>query len=201
MTEDGEPRETETVEMRIVEGGVFRRFFRWLRHGKTGEVRAYTVRYPNRFAPHWRDRLKWWFLFLTFNEPEQIHRALVLENLDSTSPGEYGGLVKFTVLEASAVFIFPMTIMAVCVYLTYTYCPSLLFLSIPFSMLIGMLTWLEALHISKDLPTEPVELKFRTKAIWNTTLRLWVCPRCLFPLSSNGGVCKVCGAEILPDND
>jgi hypothetical protein len=172
-----------------------------LHRGNVDYKQRHADQFPSRFARDWRDRFRWWCLFLTFNEPEQIHRGLVLENLDSTGADQFGGLVKFTLIEASAVFIFPMIFMGLCISLAYRFAPMLILPSVPLAIVGGMFIWLEGLHIAKDLPTEPIERKFTTRAIWNAALRLWICPRCLFPLNSNGGVCKVCGAEILPKAD
>lgn len=132
-------------------------------------------------------RIKWWLQFLTFTEPEQQHRVMRLENLGST---------EFSLLTAAVWLLGPfMVVMGTLI--SYNINPAFTVTGLLVSIFVGVLAWLEFLHILYDRPTKQKSLPQMT-ARYNASLNIYVCPKCLFPLDGNGGTCKVCGVRVDP---
>jgi len=130
-------------------------------------------------------RIKWWLQFLMFSEPEQRHQVMRLEDL---------GSVQFSLITAVGWLLGPF-IVAMGTMISYNIDPSFTLIGLLLSIVAGVLTWLEFLHILYDRPAKqkpPLPMTAR----YNASLNIYVCPKCLFPLDGNGGTCKVCGGHI-----
>jgi hypothetical protein len=138
-------------------------------------------------VPRLVSRVKWWLQFLAFSEPEQHHRVMSLDDV---------GAAGFSLLTAAAWALGPLIILAGTL-ISYSINPSFIVLGLLISFAVGVLAWLEFLHILCDRPPKK-EIPLPMKAHYNASLNIYVCPKCLFPLDGNGGQCKVCGAQVDP---
>ncbi len=132
-------------------------------------------------------RIKWWLLFLVFSEPEQHHRIMGLQEMGSVGSS----------LLTAAIWALGPLIVSVGVLISSAINPSFIVVGTLLSVVIGVLAWLEFLHILYDRPPKKETLA-PMMARYNASLNIYLCPKCLFPLDGNGGTCKVCSARIDP---
>jgi hypothetical protein len=140
--------------------------------------------------PRLASRIRWWLQFLAFSEPEQHHRVMSLVDV---------GAAGFSLLTAAVWALGPLIILAGTL-ISYSINPSFIVPGLLVSFAVGVLAWLEFLHILYDRPPKK-EAPLLMKARYNVSLNIYMCPKCLFPLDGNGGTCKVCGAKIHPAED
>ncbi len=133
-------------------------------------------------------RIKWWLQFLAFSEPERHHGIIDLHRV---------GTVGFSLLTAAIWALGPLIVLAGIV-ISSLISPSLIVVGTLLSIGVGVFSWLEFLHILYDRPPKKEVLPPPMTARYNTSLKLYICPKCRFPLDANGGTCKVCGANIEP---